>query len=162
MKQLETERKFLVIRELWTTIEKPEAVPYIQGYLCIDEDKVIRARVAGSRGFLTIKGKSDTLSHPEFEYEIPSEEAFELIREYAAGRIEKTRTKIHFGKHLWEVDEFLGDNEGLLMAEIELDAPGEVFDMPGWAGEEVTGDRRYYNSYLSRVPYQLWEKKNEQ
>jgi CYTH domain-containing protein len=157
MKNTETERKFLVDRKKWLTMSKPSCIPYIQGYLSIDEDKVVRIRVAGEKGFLTIKGKSETFSHPEFEYVIPADEAGELIQLYAISRIEKVRTRIQIGKHVWEVDEFHGDNEGLLMAEIELEDPEELFDKPVWLGAEVTGDKRYYNAYLSIHPYKTWQ-----
>ena len=123
MKHLEIERKFLVDKEKWSLTTKPDGISYIQGYLSIDEDKVVRVRVAGDRGFLTIKGKSETFSRPEFEYAIPLDDARELIFQYTTTRIEKTRTKIPAGNHVWEVDEFHGENEGLLMAEIE---PREV------------------------------------
>jgi len=158
MKNTETERKFLVNRKKWLAMRNPPCIPYIQGYLSIDEDKVVRIRVAGEKGFLTIKGKSETISHPEFEYVIPAVEAGELIQLYAISKIEKVRTRIQIGKHIWEVDEFHGDNEGLLMAEIELEGPQELFDKPVWLGAEVTGDKRYYNAYLSIHPYKKWQK----
>ena len=157
MKNLEIERKFLVDKEKWSLISKPIGISYIQGYLSIDEDKVVRVRVAGDVGFLTIKGKSETFSHPEFEYTIPAEEARELIYRYTATRVEKVRTRIPAGKHVWEVDEFYGENHGLLMAEIELESPDDVFDRPAWLGKEVTGDKRYYNAWLSMNPFGTWQ-----
>jgi len=157
MKNTETERKFLVDRKKWLTMRKSSGIPYIQGYLSIDEDKVVRVRVAGEKGFLTIKGKSETFSRPEYEYVIPADEARELILLYAISRIEKVRTRIQMGKHVWEVDEFHGDNEGLLMAEIELEGPEELFDKPVWLGAEVTDDKRYFNAYLSVHPYKTWK-----
>ena len=156
MKNLEIERKFLVDKEKWLTLNKPEGSCYLQGYLSIDEDKIVRVRVAGDKGFLTIKGKSDTFSHPEYEYAIPPEEAMELIRQYAVARVEKVRTRIPAGKHVWEVDEFHGENEGLLMAEIELAGEDDIFDKPEWLGEEVTGDKRYFNAWLSVHPFCTW------
>jgi len=138
---------------------RPEGVRYIQGYLCIDETKVIRVRVAGELGFLTIKGGKGLLSHPEFEYGIPREEAMELIRQFAKNTVEKVRTRISHKGHLWEVDDFMGENEGLLIAEIELESPDEAFENPAWLGEEVTGDKRYYNSWLSLNPFRSWHKK---
>ncbi len=156
MKNLEIERKFLVDRIKWSLPAKPPGTEYLQGYLSIDEEKVVRVRVAGDKGFLTIKGKSETFSHPEFEYEIPVDDATELITQYTVSRVEKTRTRIPAGNHTWEVDEFHGENEGLLMAEIELKSPGEIFDTPDWLGEEVTGDKRYYNAYLSLHPFRTW------
>ncbi len=157
VKNLEIERKFLVDREKWSRMEKPDGTPYLQGYLSIDEDKVVRVRVAGNKGFLTIKGKSETYSHPEFEYAIPPEDALELIQQYTASRVEKIRTRIPAGNHVWEVDEFLNENKGLLMAEIELGSADEDFDKPDWLGAEVTGDKRYYNAYLSLNPFRTWK-----
>jgi CYTH domain-containing protein len=157
MKNLEIERKFLVLKEKWDSTHKSAGTTYIQGYLSIDEKKVVRVRVAGERGFLTIKGKSDTFSHPEYEYEIPLADAKELVIQYTPDRIEKTRTRIPAGDYVWEVDEFHGDNEGLLIAEIELDDPSDVFEIPEWLGEEVTGDHRYYNAWLSLHPFSTWQ-----
>lgn len=157
MKNTEIERKFLVNKEQWFALTKTPGIRYIQGYLSIDSDKVVRVRIAGDKGFLTIKGKSDTFSHPEFEYEIPAEEAGDMIRLFTTSRIEKVRTRIPFGEHVWEVDEFQGENSGLLMAEIELEDPEELFEKPLWLCEEVTGDQRYYNAYLSVHPYRTWQ-----
>ncbi len=157
VKNMEIERKFLVDRAKWSLIAKPAGVTYVQGYLSIDDDKVVRVRTAGNRGFLTIKGKSDTFSHPEYEYEIPPDEALELIRQYTSSVVEKVRTRIPAGKYTWEVDEFHGANEGLLMVEIELDNPQAHFEKPAWLGEEVTGDKRYYNAYLSLNPFGTWK-----
>ena len=149
MENLEIERKFLVKKELWEALEKPAGTEYLQGYLCIDDDKVIRARVAGDKGFLTIKGTSETFSHPEFEYNIPVEEAARLINLFSKSQVKKIRRKIALCGHIWEVDEFCGENEGLLLAEIELNHPDEDFEKPAWLGAEVTGDERYYNASLS-------------
>lgn len=156
MHHLEIERKFLVRRDEWTKLARPAGITYIQGYLSIDDEKVVRVRVAGEKGFITIKGKSSTISHPEFEYEIPVADAKELLAKYTPNRIEKVRTRIPAGKHVWEVDEFHGENEGLLMAEIELESPEELFEKPTWLGEEVTDDKRYYNSWLSCHPFGTW------
>ncbi|MEI7897336.1 MAG: CYTH domain-containing protein [bacterium] len=157
MKHLEIERKFLVDKEKWSSFAKPAGTSYLQGYLSIDENKIVRVRIAGENGFLTIKGKSETFSHPEFEYEIPHDDARELIDQYTASRIEKTRTRIPAGDHVWEVDEFHGENTGLLMAEIELESPDDLFEKPEWLGMEVTGDKRYYNAWLSVHPFGKWE-----
>ena len=156
MQHLEIERKFLVSREKWANLQKPAGVVYMQGYLSIDDQKVIRARVAGDQGYLTIKGASETYSRPEFEYAIPAEEAAKLIELFAKSAIRKIRTKIPAGRHTWEVDEFLGDNEGLLLAEIELSHADEPFEMPNWIDREVTGDIRYHNSRLSENPFRSW------
>ena len=159
MKHLEIERKFLVDKKKWSLTVKAAGVSYIQGYLSIDSDKIVRVRVAGDQGFLTIKGKSETFSHPEFEYLIPVEDARELILQYTTTRIEKIRTRIPTGNHVWEVDEFQGENEGLLMAEIELESPEDFFEKPAWLGKEVTSDNRYYNAYLSLFPFRTWQEK---
>ncbi|MEI7501032.1 MAG: CYTH domain-containing protein [Bacteroidota bacterium] len=157
MMTMEIERKFLVDKEKWSLTIKPRGTSYIQGYLSIDEEKIVRVRVAGEKGFLTIKGLSETFSHPEYEYSIPPDDAIEMIMNYTASRVEKLRTRIRVGNHEWEVDEFHGDNEGLLMAEIELENPDELFEKPEWLGEEVTGDKRYYNAYLSLNPFRSWQ-----
>jgi adenylate cyclase len=159
VKNMEIERKFLVDKEKWLSTVKPDGTSYLQGYLSIDQDKVVRVRAAGDKGFLTIKGKSETFSHPEFEYSIPLDDARELIQKYTATRVEKVRTRIPAGNHVWEVDEFQGENEGLFLAEIELESPEDVFDKPDWLGEEVTNDKRYFNAYLSRHPFKTWHEK---
>ncbi|MCK9204337.1 MAG: CYTH domain-containing protein [Bacteroidales bacterium] len=158
MHNRETERKYLVDREKWSRVEKPEGTGYIQGYLSIDEDRTVRVRVAGDKGFLTIKGKSETFSHPEFEYAIPVEDALEMLRLFTQTQVKKIRTRIQAGAHVWEVDEFQGDNDGLIMAEIELENPDDLFEKPDWITKEVTGDKRYYNAYLSINPYLRWKK----
>jgi adenylate cyclase len=157
MKNLEIERKFLVDRTKWSLKQKPEGTLYAQGYLVTDEKKAVRVRVAGSEGYLTIKGRSEGISRPEYEYAIPVGEALDLIRMFAGPVVEKTRTRISAGKHVWEVDEFHGSNEGLLLAEIELEDPEEMFEKPDWLGLEVTGDPRYYNTFLSESPYGTWK-----
>ncbi len=158
MKNLEIERKFLIHKAAWDSLEKPVGVRYCQGYLGIDAEKIIRVRVAGDKGFLTIKGKSASFSHPEFEYAIPYDEALELIRKFTGRQVEKSRYRIPCGSHIFEVDEFYGMNEGLMIAEIELSSPEETFDKPDWLSTEVTGDERYYNAYLSLYPYTEWQK----
>ncbi|MEI6682838.1 MAG: CYTH domain-containing protein [Bacteroidota bacterium] len=157
MNNVEIERKFLVNREKWSRLDKPPGIPYIQGYLSIDQDKVVRVRVAGDKGFLTIKGKSDTFARPEFEYSIPVSEAREMLSLFTTGQVEKLRTRVPAGNGLvWEVDEFQGANDGLIVAEIELENLDDPFEIPGWVGEEVTMDKRYYNAFLSLHPYNSW------
>jgi len=158
MKNIEIERKYLVIPDLWENFKKPAGHLYIQGYLCSDEIKTVRVRVANDLGTLTIKGKSFDFSRPEFEYVIPVTEAKEMLRLFAGPQIEKIRYKIPIMKHIWEVDEFLGTNTGLILAEIELGQPEEVFELPEWIGAEVTGDKRYYNAYLVANPFIKWKK----
>jgi len=158
MINMEIERKFLVHKDIWLSVSKPSGILYIQGYLSIDAEKVVRVRVAGDKGYLTIKGKSETFSRPEFEYEIPGAEAREILRLFAPIQVEKVRTRFPAGNRVWEVDEFHGANEGLIIAEIELESPDELFEKPLWVSEEVTMDERYYNAYLSHNPYGEWKK----
>ncbi len=153
---IETERKFLVKKALWQKINKPTPDFYRQGYLYSDASKTIRIRVSDKLAWLTIKGKTTGASRPEFEYEIPKEEALQMLDLMAESSLEKYRYKIKIEGHIWEVDEFKGENEGLLMAEIELKSDSEVFITPEWIGEEVTNDNRYFNSYLSVNPFSKW------
>jgi CYTH domain-containing protein len=127
----------------------------MQGYICSDQDRTVRVRVRGDKGFLTIKGRSsaDWLSRYEWEKEIPASEAVELMALCGSGVIDKTRYLVPFGRHTYEVDVFHGANEGLVLAEIELAEEQETFEKPSWLGEEVTGDPRYYNSMLSLHPF---------
>jgi adenylate cyclase len=154
---LEIERKFLVT----STSFKEEAFTQNkikQGYLSSDPERTVRVRIKGDNGFLTIKGiTNDTgLSRFEWEKEIPIEEAEALLLLCESGVIDKTRFEIKKGKHIFEVDEFYGENEGLVMAEIELASENESFEKPIWLGQEVTNDKRYYNSYLSNNPFKKW------
>ncbi|NQV01027.1 MAG: CYTH domain-containing protein [Bacteroidia bacterium] len=146
---------------MWERVEKPECRELIQGYLCRDDQKVIRVRIvstkAGKKGYLTIKGKMKNLGRPEFEYEIPPEEAQDLLTLTLFNLIEKTRYKYLYKGKIWDVDIFHGTNEGLCMAEIELEDPDEPIDFPEWVGEEVSHDPRYYNSYLSQHPFTAWK-----
>ncbi|MBC8314351.1 MAG: CYTH domain-containing protein [Bacteroidales bacterium] len=156
MKHLEIERKFLVRKEIWDGVEKAESKQIKQGYLSRDEEAVIRIRIANDIGLLAIKGRRENISRMEFEYTIPLEEARALHSLVAGNLVEKTRYKInHHGKS-WDVDIFHGSNEGLYMAEIELESTEEEFDLPEWAGEEVSLDHRYYNAYLSEHPFTSW------
>lgn len=145
---MEIERKFLVDSAAWEALDKPVPTLIIQAYLQRSVDKTIRVRIAGSKGWLTIKGKTTGISRSEFEYEIPLEEAKELIALFAEKTIEKFRYELTIGKHLWEVDEFQGKLKGLLIAEIELNAEDEVFESPHWVEKEVSHDARYFNAVL--------------
>ena len=154
----EIERKFKVIDESY----KKLATSYshiAQGYLCADTGRTVRVRIRDEKGYLTIKGPShdNGLSRFEWEKEIPLAEAQELIKLCLPGVINKNRYLVPAGRHTFEVDEFFGDNEGLLMAEVELSAPDEAYDRLPFLGEEVTGDRRYYNSMLMKHPYKEWK-----
>lgn len=153
---LEIERKFLVNHAKWAVTEKLKGEFYRQGYMLTDPNKTIRVRATDTKGFLTIKGKSEGATRAEFEYEIPKEEAIQLLDMFAVSDLTKYRYKVVFAEKLWEVDVFLGENEGLIVAEIELSSEDETFDLPDWAEEEVTGEKKYYNSNLSTLPFKQW------
>lgn len=152
---IEIERKFLVTGSEW---RDAPAVFYSQGYLNRDKERTVRVRIAGEQAFLTIKGLSQGMSRLEFEYEIPLVDARALLLLCEQPLIEKYRRKIPFAGFIWEIDEFLGENQGLVVAEIELPAEDVIFAIPEWIGEEVTQDARYFNSNLAREPYKGWEK----
>jgi len=156
---MEIERKFLVVGDDFR--RQAYASDRIkQGYICSGHGRTVRVRLRGGRGYLTIKGPSidGGLSRYEFEKEITCEEAEQLFRLCEPGIIDKTRylVKSPDGNHIFEVDEFYGDNEGLIMAEVELGAADEAFEKPDFIGQEVTGDRRYYNSHLRLNPFRSW------
>jgi adenylate cyclase len=150
---IEIERKFLVVGDAWRAAP---AVFYSQGYLNRDKERTVRVRIAGDEAFLTIKGVSFGASRAEFEYPIPLWDARDLLALCEQPLIEKNRCKILHEGFVWEVDEFLGENLGLVVAEIELPSEDTVFVKPDWVGEEVTADTRYFNSNLSRTPYNCW------
>lgn len=155
----EIERKYLVCGDF--KVEAYQSEHIIQGYLSSQPERIVRVRVKGNKGYITIKGQTNAtgVSRFEWEKEIPVDEALALLELAEPGSIDKTRylIKNSDGKHIWEVDEFHGDNEGLVMAEIELSAEDEPFDKPDWLGKEVTGDPRYYNSMLKENPFKLWK-----
>ena len=153
---VEIERKFLVRNENWRRLGDP--VRYAQGYLVSDGYRTVRVRVAGSKGYLTIKGMIKGLSRPEFEYEVPVGEATEMLCLCSIPVVEKFRTKILYEGKTWEVDEFEGENKGLILAEIELKSEDEPFQIPSWIGKEVTVDVRYFNSRLAVNPFKSWKK----
>lgn len=152
----EIERKFLVTGNFKEATIRSER--FLQGYICLQPGKTVRVRLAGEKGYLTIKGPSDAkgLTRFEFEKEISRTEAKELFQLCEPGAIEKVRHWVKEGNHTWEVDVFYGANEGLILAELELQSEDETFALPAWIGQEVTGDRRYYNSSLSQYPYSHW------
>ena len=154
---VEIERKFLVDHARWEKMEKPLGEFYRQGYLLTDPKKTIRVRQTTDKGFLTIKGISVGVTRVEYEYEIPFEEAKELLDQFAVAELSKIRYKIPIGNHLWEIDEFLDANEGLIVAEIELTSEDELFNIPNWSEREVTGEEKYYNSNLVIEPYKNWK-----
>ncbi|MCF7985824.1 MAG: CYTH domain-containing protein [Thiohalocapsa sp.] len=152
----EIERKFLVTGESWRDAVVSEA-RLMQGYLTTDRSTTVRVRIKNDSAVLTIKGPSQGISRAEFEYPIPSDDAEQMLRDLAVSApIEKTRYRVRCGAHVWDLDVFAGENAGLVMAEVELTDEDEAFDMPEWAGEEVSGDPRYYNSNLARNPYRHW------
>lgn len=151
----EIEKKFLITNEEWRGLA--EGKHYCQGYLSTEKDRTVRVRTVGEKGFITIKGRNVRESRLEFEYEIPLGDARELLAELCQKPlIEKTRYKIPFAGFTWEVDEFSGENKGLIFAEIELKYEGEPFPLPHWIGREVTDDPRYYNANLVNMPYPKW------
>ena len=152
----EIERKFLVKGEAWKSLATGRR--YRQGYLNSAKERTVRVRTIDNRAFLTVKGPNTGITRSEFEYEIPLEDARAMLDTLAERPlIEKTRYKIASSGHVWEVDEFEGENQGLVVAEIELSTEGESFEKPEWIGEEVSDDPRYYNSSLVAHPYSSWK-----
>lgn len=155
---LEIERKFLVAGDFRPFAKN--ATRIIQGYLSSIPERTVRVRIKDNQGFLTVKGKGSESGTTRFEWEkeISAEEAQELIAMCEPGVIDKTRYLVEAGRHTFEVDEFHGDNQGLIVAEVELASENEAFERPLWLAEEVTGDERYYNSMLMVNPYRNWGK----
>lgn len=151
---IEIERKFLVRHTDFLQGLKGTAIA--QGYLSTSPEAVVRVRVKGEYGFLTVKGKTTGASRAEFEYQVPLADAQAMLALCQNGRISKTRYRIPAGIHVWEVDVFHDDNTGLVVAEIELNDEQETFEKPHWLGQEVTEDIRYFNSQLSDNPYSRW------
>lgn len=152
---IEIERKFLVRSHEYKL--EYSGVKYRQGYLNTDKNRTVRLRTAGEKAFLTIKGITTGASRAEYEYEIPFADCQTMLDTLAEKPlIEKIRYTIPFGGVIWEVDEFLGENQGLVVAEVELQSEDQSFGRPDWVGEEVTADPRYFNSSLSRFPYSRW------
>jgi CYTH domain-containing protein len=153
---VEIERKFLVASDAWRALGTPALLR--QGYLNADPARTVRVRIEGQGAAITIKSKNVGATRGEWEYPIPLLDAAELLDGLCERPlIEKYRRRIDYHGHVWEVDEFLGENAGLVVAEIELGGADDVFARPDWIGEEVTGDPRYYNSSLIRLPYSLWK-----
>jgi adenylate cyclase len=153
---VEIERKFLVRDGSWRTATDA-GIAIRQGYLSTDPGRVVRVRLAGDRGALTVKGPTNAATRLEFEYAIPAADAGRMLDDLCVPPLlEKTRYRIRCGRHVWEIDEFFGDNAGLVVAEIELTDAGEAFERPGWVGDEVTGDPRYFNSNLVAAPFSTW------
>ena len=153
----EIERKYLVDHNLWNALEKPKGEYYRQGYIVNEIAKTVRVRATENHGFITIKGKTDNPAiKPEYEYEISIAEAIELLNGFTENNIEKTRYKIDYQGKTWEIDIFHGDNEGLIVAEIELNSIGESFQIPAWIDCEVTHESKYFNANLSKNPFKNW------
>jgi adenylate cyclase len=154
---LEIERKFLVLNDDFKG-QAWKSTRIRQGYISTHPERNVRIRIKGEKGYLTIKGPSNAsgTTRYEWEKEIPAEEAIELLTLCEPGTIDKTRYEVKSGSHNFEVDEFYGENQGLVVAEIELTFEAEAFDKPSWLGLEVTGDVRYYNSALMKHPYSMW------
>jgi CYTH domain-containing protein len=151
----EIERKFLVIGSEW---RQANGVRYSQGYLNRDKERTVRVRLEGEKAFLTVKGLTKGASRAEFEYEIPVAHAEYLLRLCDGPILQKVRHVIEYEGLIWEVDEFLGENEGLIVAEVELEKEDQPFERPSWLGQEVTEDPRYFNSNLCTNPYSKWRK----
>ena len=152
---LEIERKFLVDPEKWNPSD--QGITITQAYLGLSPYPTVRIRIAGEKAFLTIKGRSQTISRPEFEYQVPFEDAQEMLKLSISNPVEKIRYHVICEDFLWEVDVFSGNNTGLIVAEIELESEKQAFPKPDWILEEVSDDGRYYNSYLSTCPYTEWD-----
>ena len=152
----EIERKFLVAQEKWGLLEKPKGEFFRQGYLLLNPEKTVRVRVTPTTGFLTIKGLTTGATRLEYEYEIPRDEALELIDRFSVAELSKIRYRVHHGDKIWDVDEFAGENSGLVIAEIELPHEDEPFLLPDWAESEVTGEEKYYNANLTIHPFKKW------
>jgi CYTH domain-containing protein len=152
---IEIERKFLVKGVAWRSLGA--GTLYCQGYLSTRKDCSVRVRLVGEQGYLTIKGLTEGYSRAEYEYLIPAEDARELLHQLCdRPLIEKTRYKIEYAGLIWEVDEFAGENQGLIIAEVELPDENHSVDLPDWVGQEVTDDPRYFNVNLAQHPYREW------
>lgn len=147
----EIERKFLVDNHKFSQVVLPTGEEFRQGYLLSSSKNTIRVRIAPTSAFLTIKGAQSGFTRKEFEYPIPIEDAMALLEEFSIGEIRKVRYKIPHRNSLWEVDAYLGEHQGLVVAEIELENEGDEFSIPDWISKEITGDERYFNSFLAGV-----------
>jgi len=150
---VEIERKFLVTGDAW---RNGKSTYYCQGYLNTHQDRTVRVRIAGDKAFLTIKSFLSDTDRLEFEYLIPVDDAQQMLKLCEQPPVEKNRFVIPLGEFEWEVDEFLGANAGLIVAEIELESSDQSFEKPDWIGEEVTDDARYLNSHLAKKPFSEW------
>lgn len=156
---IEIERKFLVNGTQYKSAAYSH-YDMVQGYIAHENGRSVRVRITDSEAIMTIKGPSDQrgMSRYEWNHLIPADEARELLELHQGGLIDKTRYLVHSGPHVFEIDEFHGENEGLVMAEVELGSEDEPFEKPSFIGKEVTGDKRYYNAYLTVHPFKEWDK----
>jgi len=152
----EIEHKYLVNHQLWKDVTPKKSTYIKQGYLLSDPNKTIRVRTTNDKGFITIKGKTIGASRLEYEYEIPIQEANELLTKFCSQVIEKTRHYVDYENKLWEIDVFEGFNKGLIVAEIELTSEDEMYQKPNWIEKNVTADMRYSNSNLCANPFNTW------
>lgn len=151
----EIERKFLLVGDSWRALAK--GTKYRQGYLNSTKERVVRVRTIDDKGYLTIKGITTGATRVEYEYDIPENDATAMLDDLCEQPIiEKNRYKIDFAGFIWEVDEFFGENQGLVVAEVELESEEQSFEKPEWIGEEVTGDPKYFNSNLIVNPFAKW------
>lgn len=151
----EIERKFLVKSEDWRTLATGKL--YRQGYLSTKKGCTVRVRLVGNQGYLTIKGSTQGISRAEYEYPIPAEDAQEMLENLCdRPLIEKNRYKIELAGLIWEVDEFAGENQGLIVAEVELTNENQIIELPDWIGQEVSDDPRYFNANLTQHPFSKW------
>lgn len=154
----EIERKFLVKGEKWRSLST--GTVYRQGYIATKKGTTVRVRLVGNQGYLTIKGVTQGISRAEYEYLIPANDAQEMLNNLCEPPIiEKTRYKIEISGLTWEVDEFAGENQGLIVAEVELTDENQIIELPDWIGKEVSNDLRYYNVNLTQNPYSQWSEK---
>jgi len=152
---MEIERKFLLKGDFWRSMA--QGTMYRQGYLSSDRERIVRVRIIKDKGFVTVKGIAREATRLEYEYEIPENDAKDILNELCEKPlIEKNRYKIEYKGLTWEIDEFFGENQGLIVAEVELERKDQPFEKPEWVGKEVTGDPRYFNSNLIKNPFKNW------
>lgn len=154
---VEIEKKFLLKNEDWKK-QCTKGVKIKQGYLNSHTERTVRVRLSDGKGKITIKGKTENITRKEFEYQIPYKEALSLIQLCETPIIEKTRFKVKLGNLTWEIDQFGGENVGLIIAEVELKSENQILNIPSWIGQEVSKDSKYYNSSLLTYPYKNWPK----
>jgi adenylate cyclase len=153
---LEIERKFLVDHKKWDQVDKPVGTHYKQGYILNTREHTVRVRISDKQGFLNLKSRNSQISRNEYEYVIPLEDGIEIFNSFTQNGTEKVRYRIPYQGKLWEVDVFMSENAGLIVAEIELESETEAFEKPEWITTEVTDDGRYTNASLATRPFKDW------